>query len=752
MNYQHRLRVGAAHTNPRDRSGQHSRLNPAVTLAIGMLLAAAGLAQAQAQSQSQPASEAAATSAGLQEVVVTANKREETLTQAPLAVSALSQDQLTNAGVVGLTDLTSSVPNVEIRSIGFANSVQIAIRGVSNNDFNQTGNPAVATYIDGVYVSRTEGLNGALFDLEQIEVLRGPQGTLYGRNSTGGNLNIVTASPKQSFDAQAGLEFGNYGDIQSNGMINVPVTDTFAVRLAAETHTNQGYFDTEGTTSRNYGAADDHSVRLSGLWQPTSDFSWKLTVEDFESNGTPGLDIATGPNGKPADGLPVYNRPVTPFPDPDSHIENFGVRTKMNYQINDIASLSYIGGYQHLDSEAQFVLAGAPLDGIRHDKSNSYSHEIDFNINDGPVDNLFGGSYFHGRSTNFDAYHFYSLGYTDSDIAPPAFVDADWGVFDQATVKVTDAFRIIGGVRYSHETQTYSGDNLYLCPLSTTFAQMLDSQFLPGCSAAYQTPSAGTWHAVTWKAGVEYDLSQHTSGYTTVTTGFKSGGLNVGIAVAPTFAPEKITNYETGIKTLLLDNHLRLNLALFYEDYTNIQVSQTLPNGEGSVTENAAGATSWGLELEGEWLITPRDHLNGFLTYDKATYTDYHNAVDDYTGDLVASLDGHYLPHAPLASGRLHYGHDFDFVKGWIVTPSVSLYAQSTSYLREFNLLIDKVPSYTKTDLSLTFTDDAAHWNAAAFVENLENNAIRTNGAVALGYVSDYAPPRLYGVRVSYKY
>jgi iron complex outermembrane receptor protein len=138
MNNQHRLRIGAAHTNPRDRSRQHSRLNPAVTLAVGMLLAAAGWAQAQAQSPSQPASEAAAPSAGLQEVVVTANKREETLTQAPLAVSALSQDQLTNAGVVGLTDLTSSVPNVEIRSIGFANSVQIAIRGVSNNDFNQT--------------------------------------------------------------------------------------------------------------------------------------------------------------------------------------------------------------------------------------------------------------------------------------------------------------------------------------------------------------------------------------------------------------------------------------------------------------------------------------------------------------------------------------------------------------------------------------------------------------------------------------
>jgi iron complex outermembrane receptor protein len=194
-----------------------------------------------------------------------------------------------------------------------------------------------------------------------------------------------------------------------------------------------------------------------------------------------------------------------------------------------------------------FAIAGDNLlDGFRHEKETSYSHELDFRADVGIVQNILGASYYHGRASNFDSYHFYTAGFTDSDISPPVFVDKDWGIFDQATVNVTSALRLVAGVRYSHESQTYSGDNLYICPIDTTFAQMLASEFLPGCSAVLQTPSAGAWHAATWKAGIEYDLADQVSSYATVTTGFKSGGLNVGATVVPTFAPEKVTNYELG--------------------------------------------------------------------------------------------------------------------------------------------------------------------------------------------------------------
>src|SRR6266849_3335134 len=194
----------------------------------------------------------------LTEITVTATKRAEPLLKAPVAVTALTQNELQLAGVISLQDLTSAVPDVEMKTVGLANSVQVTIRGISNADFNETGNPAVATYIDGVYVGRTEGLTGALYDIDHLEVLRGPQGTLYGRNSTGGNLNVSTPDPTSEFTAATSVSFGNYNDAQVTGMINLPTTDSLNLRAAFVVHRSDGYFNTQGTTARNYGAADDY--------------------------------------------------------------------------------------------------------------------------------------------------------------------------------------------------------------------------------------------------------------------------------------------------------------------------------------------------------------------------------------------------------------------------------------------------------------------------------------------------------------
>ena len=166
----------------------------------------------------------------LAEIVVTALKRSEPLSKAPLAISALSQDELTAAGVVGLQDLTAAAPSVEMKMVAVDDSLEVTIRGITNSDFNPGGSPAVATYVDGIYLARTQGLNGDLFDVERVEVLRGPQGTLYGRNSTGGNLNVVTADPKNTFGASVDVSYGNYNDVQTRAMVNLPITDDLAIR------------------------------------------------------------------------------------------------------------------------------------------------------------------------------------------------------------------------------------------------------------------------------------------------------------------------------------------------------------------------------------------------------------------------------------------------------------------------------------------------------------------------------------------
>jgi iron complex outermembrane recepter protein len=690
----------------------------------------------------------------LEEVIVTAQKREETLLKVPVAVSVLTQEQMRDQGIVGIENLGSTVPDVDIKTLGFTDSIQIAVRGITNTDFNESGNPAVATYIDGFYVGRSEGLEGSLYDLQRVEVLRGPQGTLYGRNSTGGNLNIITADPQPTFGGSADIAYGNYADVLTHAMVNVPISDTLAIRAAVMTHQNNGYYDTLGTTQRGYGAANDHAERLTILWKPTENFKWRLSADDFVSNGTPGLNIATGPNGKPLDGLPVLDQPTLDHLEPYNHMDNFLIRSRMDWQFNDHVSLAYIAGYQNLKFDAQVTLGPNILDSLRRDPFHSYSHEIDLNFDYGAFKNTAGANYFNMSTSSPDTFRVLAAGLSYGLARPDRVNTEAWGIFDQATYSVTDSLRVIGGVRYSSETQHALGALSYFCPMSlfpNASLNQYGTLFGPGCTTSTVIPAGGTWSNVNWKAGLEYDLSNHTSSYLTATTGFKSGGANIGFNTpVPNFAPEKVLSYELGIKTRQLDDRVSLNTALFYENYTDLQVTQLTQYN--TITENAAGAHIYGIENEATFRITKHDEISGFLNYLHAEYTKYQNAVDELDGTVYPSLAGNHLPNSPVVSLKFQYLHDFDLPNGGTLTPTLWTYWQSTNYLREFNLPIDRVGAYSKTDANLTYKDPSRHWKIQGYVRNLENNLIR-NGAFTAGeYFSSYDAPRTFGVLVSYQY
>ena len=188
-------------------------------------------------------------------------------------------------------------------------------------------------------------------------------------------------------------------------------------------------------------------------------------------------------------------------------------------------------------------------------------------------------------------------------------------------------------------------------------------------------------------------------------------------------------------------------------DYQNIQVVKVgFINGSPAVfSQNAGQARIYGTEVELSYEPTTVDRFNAFFSYTHATYTNYTNAFDGVTGNTVASLNGNFLPNAPEFSGKVEYSHDFVLADGATITPMASLYFQTKSYLREFNNFIDKVPTYTKTNLNLTYASPSKQWNVTAFVTNLENRAIRQSANTAVNrYFSDYLPPRLFGLRVSY--
>jgi iron complex outermembrane receptor protein len=276
--------------------------------------------------------------------------------------------------------------------------------------------------------------------------------------------------------------------------------------------------------------------------------------------------------------------------------------------------------------------------------------------------------------------------------------------------------------------------------------------YTPGCSFSLESPVHGKWSNTNWKAGVDYDVTDAILAYASVTTGFKAGGLNIGGDITPqAYKPEKVTSYELGLKGHFFDNHITLYADGFYMNYTDLQVTQL--SGTAEITNNAAKAKIYGTELEGDWHVTPKDHVNGFFDYLHAAYSDYQNAVDQLNGTIYPSLSGNTLPNAPRYSFKLAYSHQFDLPNGSALTPSVAVYYQSHSYLREFDLPIDTVQSYTKTSLNLGWTDATGRWNVNAYAYNLENSVVRNGGITAFNlYWSTYDPPRTYGVRAGYRF
>lgn len=699
------------------------------------------------------------------EIVVTAQKRAQTVNKVSVAVTALSLDQLQDAGVVTVRDLTSAVPSVQIHTVGPVGYSGVAIRGVSNQDFSQLGSPAVATYVDGVYAAVSQALTGGLYDIERMEILRGPQGTTYGLNATGGNLNILSADPKDRFAASADASYGRFNDVMAHAMINLPVGEQLAIRVAGMVHRSDGFFDTEGTTVRNYGAADEFGGRVSALWAPSESFKWKLVFEGFINKGTPtNMLIEQGADGKPANGRSPFSQPfIGPHPEPGIDLKGFSIRSRMDWKLNDALAVAYIAGYQYQKSNFIFGIPGRTsqtvYDGNWFDRVKAYSNELNLTLETGRLQNILGASQFHKSNPFSKAFHFYTLGV--NLLLPGGAEQSSVGIFDQATFRVTDALRVIGGIRWSRESQnTQKAYSTVGCLVSNaTFDEIFAlTPTTPGCFVTANTPyTKDSWSNVSWKGGVEFDIDPRSLAYLTVTNGFKSGQVQPGLpaALPASVNPEELINYEFGIKTRLADNRVNLRAAIFNMDYRNIQVTKvtTIGGAPFVFSENAGRARIYGAEVELQVQMSDSDSLNGFVSYTHARYRKYLNAFNGQTGGVVPSLKGKALINAPDFSARVQYSHDFDLPGGGKLSPTAAIYYQSKSYLREFNLPIDRVGAYTKTNLNLTFVDPSEHWKVSAYVDNLENKKVRNTGNTAVNsYFSDYHAPRTWGLRAGYEF
>lgn len=693
------------------------------------------------------------------DIIVTAQKRPEMLSKAPLSISAVSGGDLKSSGVVSALSLSMAVPTVRIDQ---ANGLQITIRGVSSADGTEKGDPSAAFMVNGVYLARQQSLSGAFFDIDRIEVLRGPQGTLYGRNATAGVVNVLTKRPTDKLEAAVNGEVGNYGTYRTDAMINLPVSDKFAVRLAGAYNKHDSYLVAGPSVTKPLGAdQDEYAVRLSADLKFGSDDQGNvLVVGEYAHQGGAGVQSVVIGNffSNPTTTTPVFlgassaeartvDYPIAYAPHQNNKI--YGVTGELTYDFGPVG-VTYLGSYRVFDQSAlgTYVNANSGRYAPVWTSGKNYANSQELRLatsGDGPLKAVVGLYYFREKFdkpytilNNYAGFPLYAF-LIDNVVAESK------AAFGQATYSVTDRFRITGGIRYSHDRKSREG----ITVLDTTTTEIDPDSY----TVSTVNDAKGAYSKVTWKAGIEYDVTDRVLFYANAATGYKAGGFNDGCSTGSPdctrpvvdsqlyYNPEELTAYEAGLKGRLMEGAVSFSLSGFYYDYTNMQL--TSPGLSGQTTLNAGKARVEGIESQVTIRPTTRDQVDMSINYLHARYTDYHPTT-------TVDFAGKQLDNAPDYVVTAGYTHTFPLPNDGDIAAHVDTQLVDSYVNTNFaNGTQFRYPSYTKTNATLTYHAPGSSWYLQAFIKNIENTITFSGYGVGRVYTSE---PRLYGVRAGVQF
>jgi iron complex outermembrane receptor protein len=547
-------------------------------------------AQAVAAAQAAGAAQAATANAdSVTEVVVTARRTAETLQRVPISISAFSGKQLDALGATDATSLQGLVPNLNIvQGRGSADSANIYIRGLGQPDALQTFDPAVGIYLDDVYLSRIRGVLFNLFDLDRVEVLRGPQGTLYGKNTIGGAIRYITKKPSDEPYAEISVGAGDYGQYEVKATVMGPVAPTLALGASfyASGHDD---FVHDSITGRGYNNEDNKAGRLQAAWTPTSNFRMDLSFDYTQEHPhmdvgqetadvyrinllpPPGLAPITVlfPGSTQGPGTWNYTAPISPGLSNREPLNHAGFSAVETWKLDDDFTLKSITAYRHLVYDDSIDIDATPFqlgDVIVGVTQRQISQELQLNYEHGPIKAVAGLFYMreHVDSTQWaygsDLYTLAGLPYPATRFIQDDQNTDSFAGYINATYSLTTDLRLTAGVRYTSETKDY---------YRTTNVNGTD----PFTFAAEKG-----WTNISPTASIDYQVRPNILTYARFSEGFQSGGFN-GRANTPgeqlPYNPETVYTYEVGAKSQWLDRKLTANLALFYNDYRDFQASVT---------------------------------------------------------------------------------------------------------------------------------------------------------------------------------
>jgi iron complex outermembrane recepter protein len=712
------------------------------------------------------------------EIVVTAQRREESNLEVGLTLTALSAETLAAQRVEQVLDLKGLVPNLDIKEQVPGAMPVITIRGVGLNDFGAANSPSAGVYIDQVYVASIAMMSLDLFDIERIEVLKGPQGTLYGRNATAGALNVITKKPGRELDAYATLGYGSYDTLDLETALNVPLGEYAALRFSGKSiQQSEGYWESRRLPGETIGERDITTGRLQLGLESSDDFDLNLKIESTRSRSEMGQPeffgtvnpLTGGPcapflagridNTQCTDFLGYTDIDGDPFTgdwvrgDPVYDIDSTSATLTLNARLGE-ATLTSVSGYVDFERTFDIDVDATParaLDFLETDLIEQWSQELRLAASGERLDWIVGA--FHSRDDvlvsvpgqHDDLLVTRTLVTADQQTTSAAgFVHGEWHLAPQ--------LNLITGLRYTWEEREYAGGTTDLNPIG--FSCLLS----PTCTPGFVGPAALTFVDTqiddrnwSWRVGLEYEPGRAQLLYATVSRGTKSGGFFSGISttnlqLAP-FEPEQLTAFEVGFKRGFASAYV--NAAAFYYDYSDIQTFIAVDIGPFTIQRlgNVPEAQVYGLDVEAMW--QPADGVTlqanvGWLDTELGSFR-------TLTGDIPA---GKELPNAPgLTFGALaRYQADLSQTLAGLVQVDAS-YSDEV-FKDAINDPVIAADDYVILNARLALTSIGRAWEVALWGKNLSDEQYVVQGLnTGLGGGNrNYNAPRTYGASFTYRW
>jgi len=719
----------------------------------------------------------------LDTITVTAQKRSENQQSVPIAVTTANEKFLDENDVRTLEDL--AVPGFLTTNTVNYGAAPLSIRGIggANGGGNFFNDEPVAVYVDGVYIGRLSFSTADLQDVESIQVLRGPQGTLYGRNSTAGAVLVTTKRPTDEFEGELRAGYSRFNEFRVGGVVSGPITESLSAR-AAIGYSDRSGFGTNIFDGSDIGGSEDFTARLSLNFSPNDSLSFDLIGEYQDRTANPALIAVTGVGGVGV-GSPFVERPDLDdvldrnefnVNDPNTtDTETFSISLLGDIDLG-FATLNTVSSYRDytLDGAQDSDSTGLQLFNNNGNlASQQFSQEVRFTSNgDGPFSWIIGG-YFFDESSDlfFDIRNFQGLFRLGTEAIFDATQDTSaYAVFGDATYDITDRLSLTFGARYSYEEKDFVNDQTVLILNGGTIPPIPPAgplgglTFAPGAVFANPPEFAASedFNDFSPRVVVDFQATDDLFLYASYSQGFKSGGFN-SFGLAPAFDSEDINAYEIGFKSDFADSRIRLNASGFFYDYSNLQIRLPVPTG-GVDIQNVAAAEISGFEVETSALV-----MEGFTVSASIAYLD-----TEITEGLIPAISsatpafpiGIPLPLAPedVSGNELTRAPKVQaFVNATYERPVGPLVAAlSATYKFQDGVFFLETNQDTSTfsnddwrelDLRLSISDPDSKWELAAFGQNITNNR-RLTAVTALGGFPNAAlnEPAKWGIEAVIRY